>query len=597
MSQKFVLRKFALRRISVVLLGFLILNVGLFAQPKTLRAENSLYISQVKITDGAGHTAEDFVELFNPGSEPVNLKDLRLVKRTAQGSQDSLIKSWTEDMWIPTHGFYLWANVAFSFPGVTADAQNTATLADNNGIALRAGPNDTGLILDSAAWGNTNNGFKTVSTENPGANQALFRQNLFDAQSVFIITNSQPRNSQAVDASAGAPVGAAPATSATDPPTGEPGEEPSADPTAEPPLSDGTQSSSNDNDDSQSANAQCTVDSSASGSGGTASAGTISSDTGSAAGSQAAETASNDVGSANSGQAPEVPESWSDQIKISEILANPMGEDSGNEAVEIENNGSEAVNLANWWLDDASADNKPKNSAYGLPPISVLPHQVAVIVIPRQHFALNNTGDTVNLFFPDETLADFVTYDGSGKEGEGYQKVNGEWLWREASLGMINPIPPPPEAAAENPAAVTLSSSGTSSASAASTTPTSLTVSPAAASASAAAASKTSTAQTAKSTKTSAKTAASSSTSKSAKSAQSSGADSDTPLEETSQEVIEASDISTAMTDEVPSPADEPASSSHPRWWIYALMVAAVIAAGFICYRYFILTDSNTVLE
>src|SRR3989338_8031841 len=118
------------RRIAIFLFGLLVFNFGLLAQPKTLRAENSLYISQVQITGGGGRSAEGFVELFNPGSEPVNLKDLRLVKRTAQASQDSLIKSWTEDTFIPAHGFYLWANTAFSFPGVTADEQNTATIAD-----------------------------------------------------------------------------------------------------------------------------------------------------------------------------------------------------------------------------------------------------------------------------------------------------------------------------------------------------------------------------------------------------------------------------------------------------------------------------------
>lgn len=116
-------------------------------------------ISEIQISGGPGATTNDFVELYNPGSAPFNLKGFRLVKRTAQGTSDTLLKSWTNDAFIPAHGFYLWVNSDYTGIGLTPDVTTSGSIADNNGIALREGPNDTGTIVDSVAWGDTTNGF------------------------------------------------------------------------------------------------------------------------------------------------------------------------------------------------------------------------------------------------------------------------------------------------------------------------------------------------------------------------------------------------------------------------------------------------------
>jgi hypothetical protein len=69
------------------------------------------------------------------------------------------------------------------------------SLADNNGIALRVGENDTGEILDNLAWGNTANGFDLGSEQNPGTNQSLIRTNLFDGPAQYTLAASSARNS------------------------------------------------------------------------------------------------------------------------------------------------------------------------------------------------------------------------------------------------------------------------------------------------------------------------------------------------------------------------------------------------------------------
>jgi hypothetical protein len=136
-----------------------------------------LVISQIQITGGAGHTNEDFIEIYNPTSQSIDLNGMRLVKRSKTGTADTLIKSWTDSTLISAHGFYLWANSTFTSIATVPDITTTGTLADDNGIALRQGPNDSGTIIDSVAWGAAANAFVegSVFAANPGAGQSLER--------------------------------------------------------------------------------------------------------------------------------------------------------------------------------------------------------------------------------------------------------------------------------------------------------------------------------------------------------------------------------------------------------------------------------------
>lgn len=168
---------------------------------QTIKDQSYLVISAVQITGGTGKTHEDYIELFNPSSQPFDLKGYKLVKRTAAGTSDGLIKSWDTETIVPSGHFYLWANSGFLGISVTPDAISSGTLADNNGIALRSieeGIAEPGVLLDSLAWGSTLNGFSNKSSENPSANESLSKQNLFEIEGGYAIQPSHPRNSSEI---------------------------------------------------------------------------------------------------------------------------------------------------------------------------------------------------------------------------------------------------------------------------------------------------------------------------------------------------------------------------------------------------------------
>jgi len=143
-----------------------------------------ILINEVQIRGGAGKTDNDFIELYNPNDSPVNLKGYRLVKRTKTGTSDLLIKSWTDDAYIPAKGFYLWANSNYLEIPSQPDVTTTVTLSDDNGVAIRFGANDTGTVIDSVSWGEAQNIFveKSAFATNPGAYQSIqrkFQNNVF----------------------------------------------------------------------------------------------------------------------------------------------------------------------------------------------------------------------------------------------------------------------------------------------------------------------------------------------------------------------------------------------------------------------------------
>ncbi len=196
------------RKTSPIIIVTLFASV-IFLLPYAGRASpDHVVINEVQTTGGEGHTTSDFVELFNPTATPFNLKGHRLVKRTAAGTNDTTIKSWTDDALIPAYGFYLWANSDYTSISTPPDAATSGSLADNNGIALRQGAQDTGAIVDSIAWGNSTNNFMEGASlaTNPGPNQSLERKKPLDgsrqdtnnnADDFTIQANPTPQNSTA----------------------------------------------------------------------------------------------------------------------------------------------------------------------------------------------------------------------------------------------------------------------------------------------------------------------------------------------------------------------------------------------------------------
>lgn len=193
MAKKFVLLKVPLK-IFVLALSL----AGFFIFGSKIKAGTISYpiISEIQITGGAGQTADDFIELYNPLDSAINLKGYRLVKRTKTGAKDVNIKSWVKDEFIPAKSFYLWANSNYASIPIIPDATTTAVISDDNGIAVRFGEADEGEIIDSLTWGEAKNIFakSAVFSGNPAVGQSM-EKNL--STGIFALQiNPNPQNSK-----------------------------------------------------------------------------------------------------------------------------------------------------------------------------------------------------------------------------------------------------------------------------------------------------------------------------------------------------------------------------------------------------------------
>lgn len=167
------------RRYIVRTVVFALVAVGAAQWPQAaLAVPNHLIINEVQISGGTGHTTDDFIELYNPTRTPIDVRGYRLVKRAANGANDTTIKSWTSSTVIASNGYYLWANSGYVAITTKPNTTTSQAITNDNGIALRHGAADTGTIIDSLAWGTAHNslGEGKAYPTNPPAKQSLTRQ-------------------------------------------------------------------------------------------------------------------------------------------------------------------------------------------------------------------------------------------------------------------------------------------------------------------------------------------------------------------------------------------------------------------------------------
>jgi len=99
--------------------------------------------------------------------------------------------------------------------------------------------------------------------------------------------------------------------------------------------------------------------------------------------------------------------SWWSQISINSFLANPKGTDTNNEWIKLTNNSAQTITLNNWKLDDKEGGSTP----YKIPDLQITSGQTISISSAESHLSLNNNGDEVRLFTPDNQLAAAISYD------------------------------------------------------------------------------------------------------------------------------------------------------------------------------------------
>ncbi|MBI4021799.1 MAG: lamin tail domain-containing protein, partial [Candidatus Andersenbacteria bacterium] len=144
-----------------------------FTVAESFQADH-VVISEVQIRGAS--TLNDFVELYNPTSEDVDVSGWKLRKKSSTGTESSVVvlDAGSE---VSAHGFFLWANSLDGYAAsLEADASTTQTLAPDNSVALRDADD---VFVDQVAWG-SGAGVQFIErapfAQNPGQHQSIERK-------------------------------------------------------------------------------------------------------------------------------------------------------------------------------------------------------------------------------------------------------------------------------------------------------------------------------------------------------------------------------------------------------------------------------------
>lgn len=428
-----------------------ILSLGfLIGQAKAGWAEH-LVISAAQITEGEGKTNHDFVEIYNPTANDINLKGYRLVKRTKAGISDTSIKSWTDDVVIKAHSWRLWASSddeAYSL-AVGADDSTKQTIAPDNGIAIRFGALDSGEIIDSVAWGEAENIFREGAAapvlraseslvRNPGISGGGNGEDANNNAGDFsVIANYIGHNSQAVPAPAIETVsGIDPAQVPVSSPaldfnpiaSASPSQKifpvAEAGPDKEAVVGENIDFDGSDSFDPQGKEIIFTWDFG---------------DKSSAKGMNASHSYSafgeyTVILKADNGENISedqlkvkiaMPE-FSDKIILSEIFPNPIGADKDGEWIELFNAGEAKINLRGWIL-ATSAKSSGKQYVFSGDKV-IEAKKFLVVRRSESSLVLTNESGKVSLAMSADKILSEASY-GTAKEGKSYAFVGTAWQW------------------------------------------------------------------------------------------------------------------------------------------------------------------------
>ncbi|TAL51053.1 hypothetical protein EPN81_01030 [Patescibacteria group bacterium] len=110
-------------------------------------------------------------------------------------------------------------------------------------------------------------------------------------------------------------------------------------------------------------------------------------------------------------------------LRFVTLYPNTTGSDETEEYIELQNTGTETIDLQGWTIEDESTNRYTIES-------STLLAAGATIKLMREQtdITLNNDGDTLELIAPDGAVVDTVSY-GTSQEGATYELVNTIWEW------------------------------------------------------------------------------------------------------------------------------------------------------------------------
>lgn len=378
-------------RSTIVIGGFALLAVLTAGSVHAAHGDHVL-ISEIQV--GGVNAKDEFIELYNPMAAAVSLEGWRLAKRTASGSESNLLTSFPA-MTIAPHASVLIAQSEGAF-GSQADAtySTTASLAADNACVLYAPAvaDSTRPVVDLAGWGAAAG--EGAAAANVAASSSLERKpggaegnatDTGDNASDFIVQGAPTPQNGSV-----APRPAIPSDSTVDRGTdGAPSE--GTAPASSPSASEG---------ENQTTTPLETATPSE-----TTSSSTPTSST------SATNPAANSSSTSSSLTEPSriAPPPQPMHVRLNEFVSDPA--DSDVEWIELANVGPNAVNLADWVIEDGA---ERRTVLTGALPIG----EFFVVAAPKG--ALNNGGDRIVLRQPNGTLVDAVSYGDwdDGKAGD-----------------------------------------------------------------------------------------------------------------------------------------------------------------------------------
>ncbi|MDD5071739.1 MAG: lamin tail domain-containing protein [Patescibacteria group bacterium] len=157
-------------------------NMGEWSDEATTKVAlpptDHLVISEIQI---AGATATDeFVELYNPTSNLINLNGYRLSRKTGGGNPFNLLTTFP-NVNLPAKSFFLITHPSGYDGAVSADAvySTTQSIAADNTVILYSDAGET--VIDKVGFGSASDFETAAYPENPAADQSLERKAAFSA--------------------------------------------------------------------------------------------------------------------------------------------------------------------------------------------------------------------------------------------------------------------------------------------------------------------------------------------------------------------------------------------------------------------------------
>jgi len=129
-----------------------------------------LAINEVQTAGSSGAT-DEFVEIYNPGTNAVDMSGWRLMYRSATGATET--KLWSSNLVISAGGYLLVTGAAYSGSAPSDGGLSSGLAATGGAVGLR---NPVNELVDSVGWGTATNVFvEGTAAPAPAAGKSLGR--------------------------------------------------------------------------------------------------------------------------------------------------------------------------------------------------------------------------------------------------------------------------------------------------------------------------------------------------------------------------------------------------------------------------------------